>query len=60
MITDNTAFKYEMIYTGLFEITQCWANDTVSLQCGAVNIWYKIRLIIPYTSDKKNVEDIKY
>ena len=42
-----------------FVITQCWTNDTVTLQYGRIKIGYNIRHIKPYKSDT-NVEDIKY
>ena len=56
MLTKHTAYKYEMPYTGPFLITQCFTNDTLKLQCGAIQISYNIRCIKPYKSDTK-VED---
>ena len=35
ILVNNTEFKYEIPYNGPFEITQCWTNGTVALQCGA-------------------------
>ena len=40
-----------------FEITQCFTNGTVNLQCGAIQMRYNICCINPYKSDT-NVEDI--
>ena len=59
MLVNNADLKYKTPPKGLFQITQCWNNGIVSLQCGAVKIGYNIRHIKPYTSDT-NVEDIKY
>ena len=58
MLDNHSDFKYEIPYKGSFEITQCWTNDTVTLQYGAIKIGYNIRSIKPYTFDT-NVEDIK-
>ena len=38
-------------------ITQCWTNDMVTVQGGAIQIRHNIRCMNPYTSDK-NVEYI--
>ena len=38
MITKHTAYKSEMPNTGLFVITRCWNNVTVSIQIGATKI----------------------
>ena len=38
MLINNTASKYETPYVGPFEITQCWKNGMVTLQCGAIKI----------------------
>ena len=57
ILVNNTAFKYEIPYNGPFEITQCWTNGTVALQCGATKIRYNICHIKSHTSDT-NVEDI--
>ena len=59
MITDNSAFKYETQYNGTFEITQCFTNGTVILQCDTTKIRHSICRIKPYTSDI-NVEYIKH
>ena len=58
ILTNNYAFKYETPYNGPFEITWCWINGTVTLQCGAIKIRHNTRHINPYKSDT-NVEDIK-
>ena len=55
-LNNNSAFKYETPYKGLFEITQCWTNDVVTLQCDAIKIMHNIRHIQLYTYDT-NVED---
>ena len=59
MIKNNADFKYKTPYKGPFEITPCWTNGTVKLQCGAIKARYNICYIKQYTYDK-NVEDIKY
>ena len=59
MLDNNDSFKYETGYNEPFEITRCWTNGIVTLQCGAIKISYNIRCIKPYTSDT-NVEDIKH
>ena len=56
MLNNYTAYKYETPYKGPFVITQCFANGTVMLQCGAIKITYNIRRIKPYKSGTK-VED---
>ena len=56
MLTNNSAFKYETLHNRPFEITQCWTNGTVTLQCDAKKISYNIRCIKPYTSGT-NIED---
>ena len=56
MLTNHTAYKYEMPYIGPFLITQCFTNDTVNLKCGTIKIKYNICCIKPYESDTK-VED---
>ena len=38
---------------GSFVIPQCFTNETVNLQCGAVQIQYNIRRINLYKSDTK-------
>ena len=57
MLVNDTDFRYETPYIRQFEITQCWTNGTVTLQCGATAIGYNICRIKPHTSDT-NVEDI--
>ena len=57
MLTNNTEYKYETLYTMPFFITQCWNNGTVTLQCISATIVYNIHRIKPYTSDT-NVKDI--
>ena len=32
MLNDNTSYKYETTHTGLFVITRCCTNGTVSLE----------------------------
>ena len=51
MLTNHTAYKYEITYKIQFTITRCFIIDVVSLQCGATQIMYNIRLIKPYKSD---------
>ena len=53
MLTDHAAYKYETPYTGPFLITQCFANGTVKLQCGAIKITYNICRIKPSKLDTK-------
>ena len=48
MITNHTAYKYEMPYKGPSGITQCFTNGMIKLQCGATKITYNIRRIKPY------------
>ena len=43
MLNNTFTFKYDTPYEGQFEITQCWINGTVTLQCGAIKIRYNIR-----------------
>ena len=57
MLTKHTVYTYKTPYTGPFVITQRFSNDTVNLQCGAVQINYNIRRIKPHKTDTK-VEDI--
>ena len=38
MLTHNDDFKYKIPYKGTFDITQCWTNGMVTLQCGATKI----------------------
>ena len=56
MLTNHTAYKHETPYKVPFVITQCFTNDTVNLQCGAIKIKYNIRRIKPCKYDTK-VED---
>ena len=35
MLTNNSGLKYENLYHMKFVITQCWNNETVTLQYGA-------------------------
>ena len=51
MFNNSAAYKYEKPYKGLFGITQCWTNGTVTLQCVVMKIRYNIRLIKPYKYD---------
>ena len=57
MIYNHATYTYETPYKVPFVITQCWANGTVTLQCGAIKIMYNIWRIKTHTSDT-NVEDI--
>ena len=58
MLVDKNAFKYETPYNGMFDVTQCCTNGTVTLECGTVKNGYNIHQINPYTTDT-NVEYIK-
>ena len=58
MLDNISAFKYDTPYKVPFEITQYWANITVTLQCVAIKIRYNTHHIKPYTYDT-NVESIK-
>ena len=51
MLNKQSAYKYETPYNGLFVITHCWTNGTVTLQFGAIKNWYIIRHIKPHTFD---------
>ena len=57
MLNDHAANRYETPYKGLFLITKCWNNGTVSLQYGATKNRYNICHIKPYKYDA-NIEDI--
>ena len=57
MLNNNATLKYERLYTGIFEITKCCINGTVTLKYGLIINRYNIRQIKPYTSDT-NVEGI--
>ena len=48
ILNNNQAFKYEILYTGKFEIKRCCTNGTVILQCGAIKIRYDKSRIKPY------------
>ena len=48
MLNNNSAFKYETPYKGLFEITQYCINGTFKLECGTTKITYNICRIKPY------------
>ena len=56
MLTKQTAYTYETPYNIPFVITQCFTNETVMLQCGAIKITYNTRCIKPFKPDTK-VED---
>ena len=58
MLTNNTTYKHETPYKGLFVKTQCFTNDTVNLQCDPTKIRHNIHRMKPYKSDTK-VEDIR-
>ena len=53
MLLNHTAYKYETPYKCPIVMTQCFANVTVMLQYGAIQITYNIRRIKPYTFDTK-------
>ena len=57
MLTNNSAYKYATPYNGTFVITQCWTNETVTLQCGPIQTRHHIHRIKPYASDT-NIKDI--
>ena len=57
MISNKSAKKYGIPYTGPFLIKQYWTNHTVILQCGAMRIYHNMCQIKSHTSDT-NVEDI--
>ena len=57
MISNHTAYKYEIMYMVSFVIIHCFTNDMVNLQCGPTKNWYNIRQIKPYKCDIK-VKDI--
>ena len=56
MLTNHTAYKYEMPYKGPFAITQCFTNGTVNSQCDEIQIKHNIYRIKLYKLDTK-VED---
>ena len=56
ILTNHTAYKYEMPYKGPFVMTQCFTNGTVMLKYGATEIRHNICHIKPYKSNTK-VED---
>ena len=57
MLNNNSALKYETPYKRKFEITQCWTNDTVTFQCGAIKIRYNISIMKLCTNDT-NIDDV--
>ena len=57
ILTNKTGFKYKTLYNGIFEMTRCWTNGMVTLQCSAIKIRFNTSFIKPYTSDT-NVKDI--
>ena len=48
MLNDKAEYKYETLYNGPFEITECWSNVTITLQVGSIKIRYNIHSIKPY------------
>ena len=56
MFNNKYALKYETLYIGSFEITQSWANDTVTLKMGVIKIGRNIRRIQTYKYDT-NLDD---
>ena len=57
ILTNHTAYKYEILYKGQFSITRCFTNGTVNVQYGLIRIRHNILWINTYKSDTK-VEDI--
>ena len=55
MLNNHSIYIYETPYNGLFFITQCWTNGTITLHCGAIPIWHNIYHIKPHDT---NVEYI--
>ena len=53
MLLYHTEYKYETPYKGYFLINQCFTNDTVMLQWGAIQITHNIHRIKPYKYDTK-------
>ena len=53
MLTNHTAYKYEMTYKVHFAIKHCFTNRTVILQYVVTQIQYNIRRIKLYKSDTK-------
>ena len=53
MLNNHTEWKYETPYKGPFVIIVCFANVTVTLQCGATQIKYNICHIKTYKPDTK-------
>ena len=58
MLDNNSAYKYETTYMGIFVTKNCWTNGTVTLQCVTSKIRYNIRRIKPHKSHTK-IEDNK-
>ena len=52
MLTKHAAYKYDILFTGPFVITQYFTNGAVSVQCDPKTISY-IRRIKPCKSDTK-------
>ena len=38
MLINNNVFKYDTPNNGMFDVTQCWTNGTVKLECDTVKI----------------------
>ena len=52
MLNNNAAYKYETPYIGLFLITRCCTNVTVTIKYGTRTITHNIRQINPNKYDK--------
>ena len=49
MRNNKSAYRYETPYSGLFEMTQCWTDGTVTLQVNEIKTKYDIHHMNPYT-----------
>ena len=55
ILNNQAAYKYEILYKGLFVITRCCTNGTATIKYGQIQIRHNIFQIKPYVSDT-NVE----
>ena len=53
MLTNHTAYTYEIPFKGPLLITHYFTNGMVNLQCGRKKIRYNVHRIKPYKSDTK-------
>ena len=60
MLNNNSAFNSETLYKGPFEITQCWTNGTVPLQCGAIKLVIMYVKLIHIHLTLKNIYIYKF